>query len=48
VALPDANGSGEPPDWVAGLIFETPTYALFIAVGVLTVRLWRKHHSRKK
>ena len=46
VALPNADGSGEPPDWIAGLVFETPMYALFIAGGVLIARLWRKYHAK--
>jgi uncharacterized membrane protein YadS len=44
-ALPKADGSGEPPDWVAGLFFETPMYAVFIAGGVLVGRHWRRDHA---
>jgi hypothetical protein len=35
VSLPDATGDGDPPDWVASLVFATPVLALFIGAGVL-------------
>jgi hypothetical protein len=39
VALPHVTGDGDPPDWVAGLVFETPVLMLFAGIGVLAGRL---------
>jgi hypothetical protein len=39
IALPRATGDGDPPDWVAGLFFETPMLMLVVGISVLAGRL---------